>query len=127
MSEIIVTDKETGEEVFRYQAAAPIEWNGMEFATHTHAVHSVSDDQMPSLPIIRMTWTQTQWKRRFTQEERLAIRQASESNARLADYMDLMNGAEEIANDDPDTVAALNLLEQVGLIGEGRAQEILNG
>ena len=32
----IVTDTESGEEVYRYQADAAIEWNGMEFSTHTH-------------------------------------------------------------------------------------------
>lgn len=33
----IVTSKTTGAEVYRYEADAPIEWVGMEFATHDHA------------------------------------------------------------------------------------------
>ena len=36
----IVTETATGNEVYRYQADAPIEWNGMEFATHTHTEHA---------------------------------------------------------------------------------------
>lgn len=36
MSVYIVTSKATGKEVYRYEADAPIEWNGMEFATHDH-------------------------------------------------------------------------------------------
>ena len=36
MADYIVTNKGTGKFVYRYQADAPIEWNGMEFATHDH-------------------------------------------------------------------------------------------
>jgi len=31
-------DPNVGKEVYRYQADAPIEWNGMEFATHDHTL-----------------------------------------------------------------------------------------
>lgn len=119
----VVTDKSTGVEVYRYQADAPIELVGMEFVTHDHTplVDTASDEAT----LIRMTWSQTQWKRRFTQVERLAIRDAATHSPELADYLDLMNGADEIANDDPDTIKAMNLLEAVGLIGEGRANEVL--
>lgn len=124
----IVTRKSDGVEVFRYDAAQPTEWNGMEFATHDHTPEVTENtDGSIDAPILYMSWTQTQWKRRFTQEERVNIREAAKNNSTLADYMDLMNGAEEIRNNDPDVIQALALLEQVGLIAAGRAQEILNG
>lgn len=119
----VVTDKATGEETYRYQADAPIELVGMEFFTHDHA--PIADTASDEATLIRMTWSQTQWKRRFTQAERLAIRDAATHSPELADYLDLMNGADEIANDDPDTIKAMNLLEAVGLISAGRANEVL--
>ena len=36
----IVTNTESGEEVYRYQADQAVEWNGMSFATHTHTEHA---------------------------------------------------------------------------------------
>lgn len=36
MTQYAVIDKATGEEVYRYEADAPIEWNEWEFATHDH-------------------------------------------------------------------------------------------
>lgn len=36
MKTFVVTRKSDGEVVYRYQAEAPIEWAGMEFATHAH-------------------------------------------------------------------------------------------
>ena len=65
--------------------------------------------------------------RRFTVEERVAIRSAAEQNAVLADYLQLMELAQDINTGDADTIAAVTMLEQAGLIAAGRAQEILNG
>lgn len=123
----IVTDKATGAEIYRYASEAPIEWSGMGFDTHDHVELVEVVDGISDAQIVRTVWTQTQWKRRFTQAERLAIREAATQSPVLADYMDLMNGADEIANDDPDVIKAMGLLEQHVLIAEGRAQEILNG
>jgi len=39
----------------------------------------------------------------------------------------LLELASEVRSDDPDIIAALQMLEGAGLIGAGRAQEILNG
>ena len=110
---------------YSYNADQPVEWDGMSFAQYDH-VESIQSN-IVDVEIVRMSWTQTQWKRRFSQQERLDIREAAINNATLADFMDLMNSAEEISNDDPDTIAAVNMLEQVGLIAAGRAQEILYG
>ncbi len=63
--------------------------------------------------------------RRFTQQERKSIRQASKSSADLEDYLYLMEMAQEIDTLDPDTIAAVQMLEGAGLIAAGRAVEIL--
>ena len=122
MSNFKVLRKSDGEEVLRYSADTAQTIKGFDLVDYDHVEYS-PDTTEPT--VLRMTWTQTQWKRRFTQLERLAIRDAATHNPELADYMDLMNGSDEIANDDPDTINAVNLLEAVGLIGAGRANEVL--
>ena len=65
--------------------------------------------------------------RRFTQEERIAIRAAATQSPALADYLALLELAEEVDTRDADTITAVHLLEQLGLLAAGRALEILNG
>jgi hypothetical protein len=69
--------------------------------------------------------TKLTYLRRFNQDERIAIRSAAEASPQLQDYMALLELSEEISLDDPDTIAAVNMLEMVGLIAAGRAAEIL--
>lgn len=61
--------------------------------------------------------------RRLTPEERIAARQSSDP--RIEDWLYLLQIAEEVRLDDPDVVAAVEYAEQIGLIAEGRAAEIL--
>jgi hypothetical protein len=71
------------------------------------------------------TLSKLEYLRRFTGTERISIRTAAKSNAVLEDYLAMLELAEEIRLDDADTVAAVNMLEQVGLLATGRAAEIL--
>lgn len=119
--------KADGEKVYSYDSDAPMEWADLPFQDFEHRLSVKTPYESTGVYVTSMTLTQTQWKRRFTQGERLAIRAAAAESPVLFDYIDLMNGADKIQIDDPDTVNAVNLLEQVGLIAKGRAQEILNG
>ena len=67
--------------------------------------------------------TQLEFLRRFSAEERIAIR--SSDNPIIVDFLHLLNLAQEIKTDDPDTIAGVNYLETLNLIAEGRAAEIL--
>lgn len=126
MTTYIVTTKSTGQEVTRYCAAEPVEvLNGtpFPFADFDHR------DFLDDTPVVPSTyvWTKLEYLRRFTQAERIAIRDAAKVVPELFDYMELLALAEEIRSDDPDIAAALAMLEGAGLIAAGRAQEILNG
>lgn len=126
MSVFVVTRKADGAEVYRYASAAQIEWQGMEFVTHDHTLlpdESVVEPPAPS----PMVWTKLEYLRRFTQDERIAIRATAEAVPALADYLALMELAEEVRSDDPDVIGALMMLEGAGLLAAGRAEEILNG
>ena len=126
MTTYVVTSKADGSEVYRYNADAPIEWSGMEFVTHYHAPEADASG-ITDVPVVAMTWTKLEYLRRFTQEERIAIRGAAKVVSELEDYLQLLELASEVRSDDPDIAAALAMLEGAGLIGAGRAQEILNG
>ncbi len=126
MTTYVVTNKSDQSEVYRYAADAPIAWSGMEFDTHDHAAESTGDSVTDVIPT-SYTWTKLEYLRRFTQDERIAIRTAAKTSAVLEDYLQLLELASEVKSDDPDIVAALTMLEAGGLIGSGRAQEIING
>ena len=128
MAEYIVTRKADGAEVYRYQSDAPVEWHGMSFDTHDHTPAPViNPDGSIEGAIVGRTLTKLEYLRRFTDKERIAIRAAAEQNAALADYLQLMEAAQDINTGDADTIAAVTMLAQAGLIAAGRAQEILNG
>jgi hypothetical protein len=121
----IVTRKSDGAEVYRYSNDSPVEWSGMEYATHDHTPEPVDPSLPTDVPVVKMTWTKLEYLRRFTQDERIAIRTAAKSVPQLEDYLQLMELATEVRSDDPDVVGALQMLEGAGLIGAGRANEIL--
>ena len=67
-----------------------------------------------------------EFKRLFTQNERMAIISSAQNETLIAAWLDLLNVASEVDLQDEDTVAGLHYLEAVGLIAHGRAAEILN-
>lgn len=68
---------------------------------------------------------QVDFMRRFTKDERVAIRTAAESNHAIADYLGLLSAAPTVDLTDPETVADVQQLETSGLIAAGRAAQIL--
>ena len=126
MTTYAVIEKATSREVYRYQHTEPVPWQGMEFASHDHVV--VPDEPAPPAPPPpSFVWTRLEYLRRFTPAERITIRTAAAQSPVLNDYMQLLDLAEEVRSDDPDTIAAVQMLEGAGLIAAGRAAEILGG
>lgn len=119
-----VTNKSTGSEVYRYSSTAPVAWADMGFDTHDHTPLP-EDGVVTDVPILAMTWTKLEYLRRFTQHERIAIRAAAKVTPQLEDYLQLLELASDVRSDDPDIIAALAMLEAAGLIGAGRADQIL--
>lgn len=79
----------------------------------------------PPAPAPRYTLTRLEFRSRFQHEEKVAIYTAAESSIQIRIWLDDMNAAAEIRLDDPRTVAGVQALETLGLIGAGRAAEIL--
>lgn len=134
-----VTRKSDGVEVYQYSSPVPIEWNGMEFATHDHTV--VPDELVVQQPIGSRKITRFAYRMRFTPAEKAAIEmaclddptkpmqqramsaslRASQSDAMAATYIDLTPGPLLEA-----TRASMMPLEALGLLAAGRVSVILD-
>jgi len=71
--------------------------------------------------------TRLAFKKRMTDAERIAVRGAAAVNDTIYDFMDLLSDATYVDLEDPETVAGVAALEGAGLLGAGRASEILTG
>lgn len=116
----IVENRITGEVAYAYGADVATDFPEYPFAQYNH----IRQKEVEAAPVPR-TITKLEYLRRFTPKERIAIRAAAEQDAALTDYLQLMELAQEINLDDPDTIAAVQMLEQSGLIAAGRAAEVL--
>lgn len=68
--------------------------------------------------------SKSDYLKRFTQSERIAIRNAGKVNDVVNDYIELMNAAVTVDLDNGETVAGLNSLEAATVLAPGRALEI---
>lgn len=123
MPNYAVQNRFTGETVHAYTADQPSHADIYPFDTYNHITQPVVVE-----PVVREV-SGISYMRRFSQTERIAIRGAASQSAVLDDYLKLLDATIAqggIVNlDDEDTVAAVNLLEQAGLIAAGRGAEIL--
>jgi len=70
--------------------------------------------------------THVAFLKRFTAEERVAIRAAGAQNAAINDYLEMLKAAgADVDLTDPITAAGLQALETAQLLAPGRAAEIL--
>ena len=111
--------------VYAYSNDVAVDFAEFPFADYDHVAEVAVRDDMTIAPDSVRNVTKLEYLRRFTQDERIAIRTGAATNPVLADYLAMLELAQDINLDDPDTVAAVQMLEAVGLIGTGRAAEIL--
>lgn len=62
---------------------------------------------------------------RFTSDERIAVRAAAAQSPAIHDYMEMLDAAQDVDLLDARTIGGVQALEAAGLLGEGRAGEIL--
>lgn len=62
---------------------------------------------------------------RLTAEERIGIRAAAAQSPAIHDYLAMLEAAQDVDLTDSRTIGGVQALEAAGLIGEGRAAEIL--
>lgn len=74
----------------------------------------------------RKVYTSYEFLLRFTSDERALIRSTALTDPQTADFLQLAQAAQEIANDDPMTVQGMNYITNIGIITEQRKNEILS-
>lgn len=122
--------------IYTYSAESPIEWEGMSFLDFEHVeVATVTVENEPVVQPVKIT--KLAFRNRFKPEEKIQLELASKddptstSNKRKASavirvYLDDVNSASFIDLNRVDTRQGVMALEASGLIGSGRALEILN-
>lgn len=115
-----VQDRATGEVVYAYMSDEAVDWPEYPFALFNHIPEKEHTPQAPDRVITRLAYL-----RRFTQSERVAIREAAQASMALADYLALLELAQEVDLDDPDTAAGVNALVAAGLLTPERGAEVL--
>lgn len=120
MTTYAIQDRMTGAVVHAYGADAPDHTDAYPFDQYNHIPQPEAVEPPPA-----RTLTKLEYLRRFTTAERVTIRQAAKAEPVLEDYLAMLELAQDINLDDPDTAAAVGMLEQVGLIAAGRAAEVL--
>ena len=88
-----------------------------------HRLELMGEMGAPASPGPPVPLSQLEFLRRFTAEERMAIRAAPDPV--IVDFLHLLDLAQEVRLDDADTQAGVRHLESVGLLAAGRAEAIL--
>lgn len=71
-------------------------------------------------------WTSYEFLKRFTWQERSAIRIAGLDDDAVADFLTLCTAAQEVVGDDPVTQAGMDYLVSLNLLTPARRAEILS-
>ena len=136
----IVTETATGNEVYRYQADAAIEWNGMEFATHTHTEHVepvegeviapkfggrrlLTKLEFRSLFPVLALKSIDRYQTQFEQSAFLTDAQKDDIRTSFKDYDEAL----DVDLDDPRWVPGLGLYVGLGYMTKQEVAEVLRG
>lgn len=134
-----VTRKSDGAEVYQYASPVPIEWTGMEFATHDHTAQP--DEPVAPQPTGPRKITKFAYRMRFSQAEKTGIEMAClddpskprEQRAMAASLrasqLDAMSATYVDLTPSPlleQTRAAMMPLEALGILAAGRVSVILD-
>lgn len=77
--------------------------------------------------MIEIAYTSFEFLNRFTPAERADIRAEATTDADLADFLMMLECAQEILNNEATTTAGMDYLVSLGLLTRARADEILGG
>lgn len=118
MNEYIVTRKDDGAEVYRYQSDAPVEWNGMEFATHDHMIAPVinSDGSIEGV-FSKRRLTKLEFIDKMGDAAFVAILQLAKSSPEIEGWVEKM----KLTTPDPDGASVMldDERTQTGVIAIG--------
>lgn len=71
-------------------------------------------------------WTAYQFLQRFTAAERATMRSLAQTDNDVADFLQLLQAAQEVVSSDPMTISGMDYAVVVGIVTEARRNEILS-
>lgn len=80
----------------------------------------------PAVVAVQQRWTAYQFLQRFTAAERASMRSLAQTDENVADFLQLLQAAQEVVSDDPMTVAGMDYAVSVGIVTAERKTEILS-
>jgi hypothetical protein len=80
----------------------------------------------PAVAAFQQRWTAYQFLQRFTAAERATMRSLAQTDENVADFLQLLQAAQEVVSDDPMTVAGMDYAISVGIVTAERKTEILS-
>ena len=129
MSTWQVTERATGKVVYAYTSDEPVEWPGMEYATHNH------NKVIEVVEAPKRRLTKLELIGRMGEAVFVAIIGMAQQSVEMAAWVELVRMATpeqdgtSIDLDDPRTLAGLNALEPVliaqGIVSEGWAAGVV--
>lgn len=123
-----IINKEAKITVAEYSADSPKIPNEIDpaYVGEMYATIDDSDNEV-NVGIVVRIWPSWEFKRRFTRDERIALRAAAQADSIISDLLDIADSAPEIRSDDLDVTLAIAHAVAEGYITSGRAHQILNG
>lgn len=133
----IVTRKSDGAEVYRYQSDAPVEWDGMAFASHDHSEAPVQPEPVvPVLPAVTRL-TKLQFIDRMGDAAYKTVLKLAKADVDVEAFVKRFEMATPEADGtsvdltDPRTVRGVTdigaALHAMGVVGENWSSEVLHG
>lgn len=109
------------------KALAAFNANTSQAISQQEFMQKLIDGQLDGLvaAYLKTELTKLEFLNRFTADERIAIRAAAQSNAAIADYLAMLEAAQNVSLTDPRTISGAQALETASLIASGRAAQIL--
>ena len=92
-------------------------YDGVNFTAPSYLENIFTEAPLQKIDFLRL----------FTQEERIAIKEAAMTNPVVEDYQYMLDNSNVILLSDPDIQSDVSALEAIGVIGVGRAAQILLG
>lgn len=115
---------------FKINSTGEIILADLAFMEEHHADNFTEVVVNHTVVISAKSWPAFDFYRKFTSQERIAIRSRAKTDPVVEDIYATLNAAvasgANVRDDDPDTVQGLTYLEGIGDLAQGRAAEILS-
>ena len=111
--------------MYEYMGMEAVSFDLFPFESYDHVQQPDAPEVAPTPA--RQEWPATDFQKRFTDDERAAIRLEARTNVRVEDLLAILTSTPIVVNIDPLTQRGMYALVALGLLTDERRIEILYG